>query len=768
MPSISVIMPMLNVEATIRPCIESVLHQSFQDIEILCVDGGSTDKTPEILKEYARYDPRITILHSEIKSYGHQVNIGMGAATGDYIGLVEADDYISTKMYELLIDTARRNGNPDIVKSGYYSLYRFEVGGETVAQFPLDCPTGEVFSLKKYRRKHYKILDAHPSVWSCIYRRDFLTANSIKMVEAPGGGWVDNPFFIETLCKATTIAWVNEPLYYYSEATVNSSSVSTDISVVLSRLNEMLDIIRRDKPNIHVEVAVLKRALLYVSRSHSNSNISNQYTGEIEALLKRFSPGAVRRLGLNDASAYYSFLPDIEFGRIHYLYLKIRNKGSRLVSRFKKKGLFYTVSYYMKRFRSANRGEAAAAGQANAKPIPTELHLPAKTHPRILLVASDNQPASGAFLSMSVLGRILKENYPVEPFIILPNNGTGTAVLDEYHLVYCLVPSSDWVVPIDLERTEAVQKSILNKKRKNELAIQKLVNLIQENEIDLVHINTTYSYVGAIAARRANIPYIWHIREFVEEDQGKTLWDRKLGNQLIAEATRVIAISRSIYEKYASIVPAEKLLCIYNGIDKSRFYFPEKEILSQNHVTFIMVGGFQAYKGHLEFAKACVEVDRDGFADFDILFVGKGDLLVMDQVKKVLKNGKLLSRAQFLGYQANVQDYLKKSDIAFTCSTSEAFGRTTVEAMLSGNLVIGANTSGTKELIRDGQTGYLYIQGDVHSLAETIKKALRDRKKSRAIASAGREEMVSTMTADINAAKIYGVYKEILCENTCL
>ena len=88
MPKVTVIMPSLNVRKYISTCIESVLAQTLQDIEILAVDAGSDDGTLEILQDYARRDERIRLIHSDKRSYGYQINLGISLAQGDYIGIV--------------------------------------------------------------------------------------------------------------------------------------------------------------------------------------------------------------------------------------------------------------------------------------------------------------------------------------------------------------------------------------------------------------------------------------------------------------------------------------------------------------------------------------------------------------------------------------------------------------------------------------------------------------------------------------------------------
>ena len=104
---ISVIMPSLNVASYIEECIESVLNQDMRDIEIICIDAGSTDGTRELIQKYADNDKRIRIIDSEIRSYGHQINIGIREAKGEYISIVETDDYIAANILSYLYKQAK-------------------------------------------------------------------------------------------------------------------------------------------------------------------------------------------------------------------------------------------------------------------------------------------------------------------------------------------------------------------------------------------------------------------------------------------------------------------------------------------------------------------------------------------------------------------------------------------------------------------------------------------------------------------------------------
>ena len=100
MPKVSVIVPVYNVEPYLRECMDSIVRQTLKEIEIICINDGSTDGSLEILKEYADRDDRIILVDKENGGYGLAMNIGLDRASGEYIGIVEPDDYVALTIYE--------------------------------------------------------------------------------------------------------------------------------------------------------------------------------------------------------------------------------------------------------------------------------------------------------------------------------------------------------------------------------------------------------------------------------------------------------------------------------------------------------------------------------------------------------------------------------------------------------------------------------------------------------------------------------------------
>ena len=103
METISVIVPSYNVEAYLRRCTETIIHQTYQKLEIILVDDGSTDGTGALCDEIAREDPRIIVIHKENGGLADARNAGLKVATGEFVSFIDADDYLELTMYEQMI-----------------------------------------------------------------------------------------------------------------------------------------------------------------------------------------------------------------------------------------------------------------------------------------------------------------------------------------------------------------------------------------------------------------------------------------------------------------------------------------------------------------------------------------------------------------------------------------------------------------------------------------------------------------------------------------
>lgn len=388
---------------------------------------------------------------------------------------------------------------------------------------------------------------------------------------------------------------------------------------------------------------------------------------------------------------------------------------------------------------------------------------------KIALIASDNNATSGAFLSMTNLALQLNQ-LGVETIIVIPPDGPfvgpgdGEAILKEKGLRYYVVPSISWVVPGWFPSSMLVSLGQIKRILKNKVYARELTKILKAEHVDLVHINTSYSYFGAFAAKRAGIPYVWHIREFLEEDQGNRFYFPRYSHRLMSRASLVIAISNSIYEKYSKVITKEKIKVIYNGIDTEQFYMPGRHIFKDSQITLCYVGGLSELKGTDDLIEACRLLNARGYKDsYRLLIAGRGNEVYEAQLRDRI-NQYELDNIEMLGFRTDVPQVMEQADVSIVTSRCEAFGRVTVEAMLTGNLVLGADSAGTKELLQDGKLGVLYECGNPESIKEQVIFIIENRDSLTDKADVARTYMREHMSARKNAENIYREYRRILGE----
>lgn len=213
----SILVPVYNVECYLRECMDSILRQTYPNLEIICIDDGSTDNSGRILDEYAQLDNRVSVLHKANKGYGHTMNMGLRAASGDYIGIVESDDYIASDMFEKvanIIETAK--GKVDIVKLSYANLNKREVNCRKLFT--------EEYCDRIISPSEYVDLFRIPcSIWSAVYNRDMLMRSNINFLETAGASYQDMSFTFKAFCMAENIILSNECVYFYRTYNVDSS-----------------------------------------------------------------------------------------------------------------------------------------------------------------------------------------------------------------------------------------------------------------------------------------------------------------------------------------------------------------------------------------------------------------------------------------------------------------------------------------------------------------------------------------------------------------
>lgn len=376
-----------------------------------------------------------------------------------------------------------------------------------------------------------------------------------------------------------------------------------------------------------------------------------------------------------------------------------------------------------------------------------------------LLYSSAEATISGANKSMCIVAETLRREGN-NVYVLLPEKGPIEEELKDRGIQYFIIKSHSWI-EADKKNTMLKNLKMIIKKYANLFAIKKIKMILQKYKIDIVHNNSSSSYVAVKAAQMLNIKTVWHFREFLEEDHGIRISRFFNSKNIIENCSAGIAISKSIYDKFSKIYKNLYIKLIYNGIKVDDFY-NEKKILQNGTVTISIIGRVSAGKGQKELIDAIKIIRDEGISNILINIVGDDTYKYAEDLKEYVKENKLDKMVEFIKPTKDIQKIYKNTDILVVASRNEAFGRVAVEGMLSSCLVIGANTAGTKEIVKDMETGILYNQGDDKDLANKLKLAIDNNEKMNEIIIKARDYAKKKFDSEQNARNIANLYYELL------
>lgn len=380
-----------------------------------------------------------------------------------------------------------------------------------------------------------------------------------------------------------------------------------------------------------------------------------------------------------------------------------------------------------------------------------------------ILYISNEARLGGADQSLLDMIKAMKKR-EINMVVVLPENGIIENRLQELGIAYYIIPFRNGYGPIGTGSNLEQEKNFLD----NYYAALQLQNIIQRENIDLIHINSSVSNVGAIAALMADIPYVWHLREVLDEHYECEFWDKEFKTTLMRYADATIAISNIVLERY-KIKYAIKPVCIYNGIDIDKYKNKLGELkYDTQRNRFIITGNITKEKGQYEAIRAVELLIKEGITNIHLELIGNGEGRFLWFLKQYIYMKNLEAYISIHPFQQDLSEYRKRSQYALTTSKMEALGRCTIEAMLAGQIVIGADNGGTKEIIgTDESRGYLYKQGDYYSLAEVMKRALEELDEKKILIRENAQHYAEeTFSLEKYAEKIGTLYEKVLTTYT--
>lgn len=233
-PLLTVLVPIYNASPYLRQALDSLAHQTLRDLEILCINDGSTDDSLAIIKSYQASDPRFRLLDKPNTGYGDSMNQGIKLARGRYIGILEPDDWLELDAFSRLTQLAEWH-RAEVVKANYFKeLTTTSTTAPQTAQTtaPAPKPSKTLKTSEIRPRDTGKLVDPRhdrcvftfaPAIWSAIYRRDFLLDHHLEFLPTPGASYQDLGFSFKVWALARRVVLTDAAYYHYRLDNANSS-----------------------------------------------------------------------------------------------------------------------------------------------------------------------------------------------------------------------------------------------------------------------------------------------------------------------------------------------------------------------------------------------------------------------------------------------------------------------------------------------------------------------------------------------------------------
>lgn len=248
MPLVSVIVPCYNVERFLARCMDSLLSQTLQDIEILLVDDGSPDKVPQMCDDYANRYSNVKVVHKQNAGLGFARNSGLEVATGEYVAFVDSDDYVENGMYQSLYNEAIAS-DADVVFCNFYTekengswqesnevVEKKNWNGNQVKEFMFDMIA---CAPKVKQERKYQM-----SVWHSLYRRNIIEKNNIRFHSEREILSEDLPFQIDFLKSSDKVVFLPQSFYRYCNNLSSLTSINRtfkhDLYERICRLHDLM------------------------------------------------------------------------------------------------------------------------------------------------------------------------------------------------------------------------------------------------------------------------------------------------------------------------------------------------------------------------------------------------------------------------------------------------------------------------------------------------------------------------------------------------
>jgi glycosyltransferase involved in cell wall biosynthesis len=322
----------------------------------------------------------------------------------------------------------------------------------------------------------------------------------------------------------------------------------------------------------------------------------------------------------------------------------------------------------------------------------------------------------GAELSLLELIDALRADGRVEPIVTVPGSGDMASAIERRGTRWISRAAPRWV-PFDpttvTRRLWRVRMALASVKQ-----IPAWVALLRRERPDVVVTNTATTPVAAVASRFVGIPHIWWVHEFVTSDHGLSYaLGERWSQRLIGWLSRFVVVnSRALSDYYSARIPGRKLRVVYYAIDAPPV---GTNRIQPGALRLLLLGRQTPSKGSELAVRALADV-KDSLPGVRLRLVGSMSPGYRQHIESVARALGVQANLEIVPYTTAPAEQIDWSNLLLMCSSNEAFGRVTAEALKGGRPVIGARSGGTTELVTEGVDGYLFAPGSVDELASAI------------------------------------------------
>lgn len=370
---------------------------------------------------------------------------------------------------------------------------------------------------------------------------------------------------------------------------------------------------------------------------------------------------------------------------------------------------------------------------------------------KILYILGSAVMAGSTMSFLTLVKGVIAEGHI--PYIVIPRrNYQIEDIFKSLGVTYFVVPVIEYSYPraITNRQTWGYPFYCLKLVKQYKSNVFEIKNIVERESIDIIHTNVGPVNEGHAVSQITGIPHVWHIREYGDLDFGIRYFPSKKKFRSKLKKDYVIFITEAL-KKYNEFHLCDNAYVIYNGVKRKT----ETQYIINKEKYFLMASRVSPEKGHDEVIK-CFAKFHKTHTNYKLLILGEGTDKYISHLKDLISANDISSFVIFLGFQNNVTEFMKKATALVVASPFEGFGRMTAEAIFSGAVVIGKNTSGTKEILeRTG--GFLYNseQELVKSMNEVAALSLTDYK---SIIINSQEIAKSLYTEESYVNKVLSVY----------